>query len=115
MGESKSELAAPKHLRRATREFYARMQATYSMEEHQLRTLLLGCEAFDRCVEAREELAKAGTYQTGRYGQAVTHPAVKVEEQARLAWLRCIRELGLPDEEPPGTPRPPKLSGRYVG
>ena len=58
MVESKSELAAPKHLRRATREFYARMQATYSMEEHQLRTLLLGCEAFDRCVEAREELGE---------------------------------------------------------
>jgi len=115
MAESGPKPKTPKHLRPPTRDFYARMQATYSMEEHQERTLLLACEAYDRCVEAREELAKSGTYQKGRYGQAVTHPAVKVEEQARLAWLRCIRELGLPDEEPAGAPRPPKLHGRYVG
>jgi phage terminase small subunit len=111
-----SKPSVPKHLRPATRAFYGRMQDLYALEEAGLRTLQLACEAWDRCSEAREELAKAGTFTVGRYGQAVVHPAVGVERDSRLGWLRCIRELALPEDEPIATPRPPTLPARrYSG
>ena len=83
--------------------------ADFELEEHHRKLLLLACEAFDRCTEARELLARDGlTIPTGAGGQKA-HPAVAIERDSRLAFTRVLRELDLDTEAPPEGRRPPAL------
>ena len=83
--------------------------ADFELEEHHRKLLLLACEAFDRCAEAREILARDGlTIPTGDGGQKA-HPAVAIERDARTGFMRALRELDLDTEAPPETRRPPSL------
>lgn len=99
----------PQHLRPETRRWWRSVTADFRLEQHHIRLLTLACEAFDRCAEAREILAKDGlTIATGD-GGLKAHPAVGIERDSRLAVARLIRELDL-DCEPPGEGRrPPAL------
>lgn len=67
----------------------------------------LAGEAWDRCQQARQAIARDGlTVASG--GRA--HPAIAIERDSRLAFARLIRELAL-DAEPPHAWRagPPAL------
>jgi phage terminase small subunit len=87
----------------------------FAMADHQLRTLTAACESWDRKESAREVIAAEGLTFTTKYGEVRPHPAVAIERDSRLAYLRAVRELALADVDEPETPRPPRLAGRYQG
>lgn len=93
--------------------FYRRIDRDYRLGDHHRRILLAACEASDRATQAREVVAREGLTTATARGGARVHPAVSVERDSRLAFVRCLRELGLSDEA--DAPRPPALSGRYQG
>lgn len=93
---------APAHLSPATQAWWRAVVETYELEEHHLRLLQLACESWDRVQGAREKLAKDGTVYIDRFGQPRKHPSVGIEEQARLAFARLVRELDLEGEPHPG-------------
>lgn len=104
---------APAHLQPATQAWWDSIHEHFDLDEVLLPTLQLACETWDRYSEAREALAKSGTVYTDRFGQPKKRPEVDVEKEARIGYLRAMRELGLdidgPSEE---APRPPELRGR---
>ncbi len=102
--------AAPRHLKPATRKWWATVTADYELEPHHLRLLALAGEAWDRCQQAREILDRQGLTFTDKHGQPRARPEVAIERDARVAFARLLRELSL-DVEPPADVRPPRLAG----
>lgn len=102
---------APKHLRAATARWWESVLADYALEAHHVRLLSLACEAWDRCQEARETLAKKGLTFDDRFGQPHARPEVAIERDSRVAFARLVRELGLDVEEPGAENRPPTIRG----
>ena len=96
----------PKHLRAATRRWYAGVVADYQLDPHHLKLLVLCCEAFDRCQEARQVLAAEGMVYVDRFGAPKPRPEISIERDSRLAFARLLRELGLDVAEPVEAPRP---------
>ena len=94
------------HLAPGTRAWFTSVVATYSLEPHHLQLLQLAGEAWDRCQQAREAIARDGLIMltTGK-----AHPAVAIERDSRFAFARLIRELDLDAEPPPSWSRPPGL------
>jgi P27 family predicted phage terminase small subunit len=104
-------MQAPKHLKAATREWFDSVLNDYALEPHHLKLLQLACEAWDRCQEARETLARDGLVVTATKGGICAHPCVAIERDARLAFARIVRELDLDAGAPSSAelPRPPAL------
>jgi P27 family predicted phage terminase small subunit len=92
----------PKHLSPATRRWFAEICEQYSFESHHLRVLQAAAEAWDRCQAAREVVTAEGLIVSTRLGERKPHPAISVERDNRLAFLRAIRELGLDLDQPGG-------------
>jgi P27 family predicted phage terminase small subunit len=108
---------APTHLRPPTRKWWAGIVAAYELEAHHVKLLTLAGEAWDRCAEAREILAREGLTYEDRFGAPRTRPEVAVERDSRLAFARLLRELGL-DHAPPAEvrlPTFPRNANRRVG
>jgi P27 family predicted phage terminase small subunit len=102
--------AAPRHLTAATRRWHEAIAAEYQLEPQHLRLLVAAGEAWDEYQAARKIIATEGLVVRDRFGQAKPHPAVAIERDARTAFVRIIRELGL-DDDPPPEPRPPRRGG----
>src|SRR5262245_29276727 len=101
----------PKHLVSATKKRWAGVMAEYVLEPHHVRLLTLAAESWDRCQQARETIAKEGLTFV-KDGVPRRHPAVQVEQYAKIAFARLIRELAL-DVSAPDDSRPPSIKGRY--
>jgi len=101
---------APRHLKAATRRWWAAVVADWKLEEHHVRVLTLAAEAWDRCQEARALIDRDGLTVETKAGGPRLHPAVRVETDCRLAFARLLRELDL-DLDPPveERSRPPAL------
>ncbi len=86
------------------------MNGDYALGDHHRKVLTVAAEAWDRCCQAREALELAGslTYDD-RWGAPRARPEVAMERDARLGFVRCIRELNLEDEDAPQGARPPRL------
>ena len=99
-------MKAPAHLAPETRKWFTEVVTTYQLEPHHIRLLQLAGEAWDRCQQAREAIARDGliALTTGK-----AHPAVAIERDSRLAFARLIRELNLDAEPPASWSRPPAL------
>jgi phage terminase small subunit len=100
-------IEAPRHLSKKTREWWELIVREYSFEEHEFYKLTAAAEAWDRKEEARKTLKKEGLIYVDRFGQPCSRPEVGIERDARLAFLRAIRELNLGNESPDS--RPPAL------
>lgn len=98
----------PPHLSPSTKRFWRHVTAEYDCTPADLRVLQVTCEAWDRLAEARLILGREGVVYVDRFGAPRKHPAVAIEENARIQFLRAIRQLGLEDEAP-------KLDRRYRG
>jgi P27 family predicted phage terminase small subunit len=98
----------PKHLSPATRAWWRQLVAEYGFEAHEMRLLQGCCEAWDRCQQAREEVARDGLTVTTAKGGIRAHPAIGIERDSRLAFARMLRELRLSDVAEPAS-RPPAL------
>lgn len=102
----------PKHLSRATKVWWNEIAKSYDLEEWQYRTLLSACEAWDRGVQAREQIDADGLVQYDRFEQAKPHVLLGVERDCRVGFLRAVRELALEVDGPASAPvsaRPPRI------
>jgi P27 family predicted phage terminase small subunit len=97
----------PAHLTRAAKKLWRQVLADYELDPHHLEMLAAALQAWDRMNEAREILAAEGVTYRDRFGAPRKHPAVSIEENARTAFLRSLRELDL-DGEPLPDPRLPR-------
>lgn len=93
--------APPAHLSPAARAWWSSIYRVYAMEPPHLRVLTAACESWDRCEQARQELAAAGalTY-ADRNGIFRSHPAVAIERDARAAFRSALKQLRLDEDEP---------------
>jgi len=103
----KSTIKAPSWLRPETKKWFLGVLDDFDLEESDVKLLTLAAEAFDRATQARETLAESGITYTDRLGNIRKHPAVSIEESARIAFARLIRELAISDSETPADSRPP--------
>lgn len=97
----------PRHLKAATRRWFAAIVDEYDLEDHHVKLLVLAAEAWDRAEQARQILATEGVTYSDRFGAPRVHPAVTIERDSRLAFARLIREIDL-EGEPRSEPRPPR-------
>ena len=104
---SRNEQVVPKHLSVSTKAWWKSVTASYTMEPHHFHLLQLCCEARDMAEEARKILAKEGLTIRDRFGVPRRHPATAVLQDARLAFARLVRELGINKNEkrPVGRPQ----------
>lgn len=100
---------APQHLKAPTRRWWEEVCAEWDLEPHHVRLLTLAGEAWDRCAQARELIAREGLTVPTREGGAKLHPACRVEDSARIAFARLVRELDLDVAPPAESKRPPQL------
>ncbi len=101
---------APRHLAAPTKRWFESVVDCYTLEEHHLRLLTLAAEAWDRSEQARKTIAADGAIYHDRFGAPRKHPAISIEENARLQFARLLRELDL-DGEPTVDIRPPRRRG----
>jgi phage terminase small subunit len=104
----KNTIKPPAHLRPESKKYFASVLDDFEMEPHNIKLLILACEAWDRGVIARETIAECGAYYNDRFGNPKKHPAVSVLEASTIAFARLTRELSL-DDTTPGDNRMPGL------
>jgi phage terminase small subunit len=68
----------PKHLRAATKTWFSDVCQQYELEPHHIRLLTLACNAWDRCEQAREILAKDSMTYLDRWGAPRARPEVAI-------------------------------------
>lgn len=102
---------APSHLSNASKGVWRRLVSDYGLasEPAALATLRLGLEALDRCEQARQVIDADGPTYTDRFGSPRARPEVMIERDARLAAVRCFRELSLDGDV--GEARVPRPGG----
>ncbi len=102
----------PEALSKRSKLLWRRLLGEYGFGVHELELLQSALEALDRMAEAKAILDREGIITRDRFGAPRKHPAVSIEEQARIAFVRGMRELAL---EVPTDVRPPRIRGRYAG
>ncbi|MFH1797610.1 MAG: P27 family phage terminase small subunit [Pseudomonadota bacterium] len=102
-----SEMKAPGHLAAETRRWVDGILEDYDLQSHHFKILVKAAEAHDRGEEARKILKTDGIVIADRFGTKKVHPAVAIERDARVAFMRGVRELGL-DAEQVEAPRAPR-------
>jgi phage terminase small subunit len=108
---------APSHLRPETAAWYLSVVTEWELQDHHERLVLIAAEAWDRALQAREALDEHGLTFNDRFGAPHARPEVKVERDARIAFMRTLREVDL-DLAPPAAPsgrRPPSLRSNRTG
>ena len=99
----------PRHLKAATRRWYVGVVKDYALDPHHIKLLVLCCQAFDRCQEARQVLDAEGMTYEDRFGAPKPRPEISIERDSRLGFARLLREIGLDAAEPVEAPRPQLL------
>jgi len=99
-------LDPPPHLRES-RSLWERTLEEFELGEHHLKLLEAACIAYDRMTEARAILDRDGPIFLDRFGAPRKHPCCSIEQDARLALLRALRELDLEGSAVPES-RPPR-------
>jgi Phage terminase, small subunit len=77
----------------------------FELEPHQIRTLSEAAFAWDRCQQARALVNHQGLVVQDASGELRAHPAVAIEHDSRIAYLRAMHQLDL-DAAPLATRRP---------
>lgn len=95
----------PDHLGEAGNAYWHLVAAEYALGDDDLTLLSSACEMLDRAESARQTITSGGLIVVDRFGQSKPHPAVDIERQSRLAFVRIRRELAL-DVEPPASRGP---------
>jgi P27 family predicted phage terminase small subunit len=100
---------APVHLGPRGKAFWNETLSAYAMDETDLPLVQAAAEQLDRAESARLQIEREGLTTKDRFGQVKSHPAVEIERQAHLAYVRIRRELGL--DVAPADSRPPLPRG----
>jgi phage terminase small subunit len=102
----------PNYLEPSTQEWFRSVMANYQMEPHHVRLLTAACECWDRMQAARAAIQKHGlTMLDPKTGAERARPEINIERDAKIVFMKLLRELNL-SEQPPDS-RPPKL--KYGG
>jgi P27 family predicted phage terminase small subunit len=82
--------------------WWQQVVSEYELDNHHLHLLRLGCESYDRCQQARQQLINEGTTFKDKNGNLRAHPAIAIERDAKTSFVRIVRELGLdaPSNQP---------------
>ena len=104
----KNSIKPPVWLRPETKKWFSSVLDDFELDASGIKLLTLASEAWDRATQARESIAEHGLFFTDRMGNPRKHPAVSVEESARIAFARLLRELDISDTAPDDS-RPPGL------
>ena len=88
----------PAHLSEDAAGWWRVVNRDYALEGHHLKLLQSAAESWDRSQEARGILDREGVVVLDRFGQPKVHPAVSVERDARMAFIRAVRTLDLDAE-----------------
>jgi phage terminase small subunit len=103
----------PQHLAPATRKWWSSVVAEFELQPHHLRLLTLACQAWDRGEQARAELEKLRTLvYVDEHKSWRPLPQVAIERDARIAFARLLRELGLDLAAPDDSRIPRQTFGR---
>src|SRR3954454_14430046 len=94
-----ASLAPPGHLSAESQTLWRELTDSFTFEPHETKLLRLALEALDRCNQARRALRRHGLTYDDRFGQPHARPEVQIERDARAAYARLMKELGLPDDE----------------
>jgi phage terminase small subunit len=97
-------MKAAKHLKPATRKWFAEVADRFDLEPHQFRLLQAAGEAWDRLCAARAAIDEHGLTYSDRYGNPRPRPEISIERDARIGFARLLRELGIDDAETPVAP-----------
>jgi phage terminase small subunit len=93
---------APNHLQLQTQAWWDTVVSSFEIRPHQLQTLQVAGEAWDRKEEARAALKQHGLTYTDAKDMIRARPEVQIERDSRVAYPRAVRELAL--EVPPPHP-----------
>lgn len=94
-----ADIEPPNGLSSEMQGFWQQVVATWRLDARHLQILEEACRARDRCVEAGRLVDERGIIiEGGRYGDR-QNPAVMVERDSRLSFLRCMRALHLEEAE----------------
>jgi phage terminase small subunit len=104
---------APKHLTPETRKWWNELVRRFDFEFHHLRILQAAAESWDTYQRAQRILEKQGLSYQDRRGVFHPRPEVAIARDARISFLRAMRELALSEEVE--APRPPQLGGYEHG
>ncbi|NQU20945.1 MAG: P27 family phage terminase small subunit [Candidatus Nealsonbacteria bacterium] len=103
--------APPVKWSKTAKRFWLDVHKQFVLEEPQhVELLRAACQQLDRADAARAVVDKGGVVLLDRFKQVKPNPAVDMERQAHLAFLRLARELGL-DVELPGETRGHRRAG----
>ena len=102
--EELSATLPPLGLSRAARAWWLATVAEFELEPHHVRTLSEAAWAWDRCQQARTLVTDQGLVVQDPSGQLRPHPAVAIEHDSRIAYLRAMHQLDL-DTAPLATRR----------
>jgi P27 family predicted phage terminase small subunit len=94
----------PEHLSPAMKEWWAEVTAKHRLEAHREKLLQAACEAWDLMSRARECVAQHGLTFPGKDGEPRPRPEVAQARDARIAFVRIVKELDLdpPPKRDPG-------------
>lgn len=100
----------PEHLGDEAAALWRAVVEQYELDASGLVLLETLCDAWERYAEARETLAREGTYVSGRWGTRA-HPAASIEKDTRIAIARLVREMDLEGVPLPEPKRPARRGG----
>ena len=89
----------PAHLSEQMREWWQAVTAEQDLDSPRLYLLQAAAEAWDRITGARQAVAQLGLTFEGKDGPR-PRPEVAIERDARIAFVRIIKELGLDPPKP---------------
>lgn len=101
----------PSHLRPETRQWWDSVVDEFELSDHHLKLLQAAAEAWDEYQIARSAIQQHGMTFTDKHGQPRERPEVSIARQARVAFMRALRELGLDHVDVPEN-RPPRIGGQ---
>ena len=94
-------MCPPKHLSPESKRWWRQLATDYAITPHHHRVLTLACEAWDRCVSARQEIERHGlTYDDPKRGPRM-RPEVVIERDSRAAFAALVKQLKLDDDDTP--------------
>ncbi len=95
-----------KHLSSEAREIWTRLNHDFKLEFHHKVILRTCMEAFDRMVEAREEIVENGAFY--KVGELVKkNPALDIEKESFNRFITGWKSIGFNLEIPKELGRPP--------
>jgi hypothetical protein len=83
------------------------VEANYELFDHHKKLLNAAATMWDRAMAARLALDSHGTTYTDRFNAPRPRPEVSIERDSLTTFRQLVHQLGLDDEAPSGSVRPP--------